>query len=408
VAGEAAGFWSYVHQDDQDEGGRILGLAARLSAAYRLLTGGTLDLFVDRDDVRWGDEWSKRINEAIAGTTFFLPIITPSDFESQECRRELLKFAAEAQRLGVEQLLMPVYWAPVPELDQAGVSALDEAIALVAQYQWQDFREVRLEDEGSSAFRKAVHALGSELARRVQEVTATGTDLPPAGGPEGVASSVGGRPGELKEASPAGSEAVDDEAPGLLELWADAEDAMPELGDILEAMTRELERVANMVKTAGARVTEADARGDTMKARLVVTQALARQLAEPAERIQELGHRYAATLVKLDPAILTMLEVAGEDESVSGPELAVFLTSLRELAAAAESTLQDLGGFVASIDDTAKLSRSLRRPLGQMRTGLHGVIDGKAIIDEWGRRAQDLERRRRPTADDEPPAGTDD
>lgn len=334
MAGEAAGFWSYVHLDDQDEGGRILGLAGRLSSAYRLLTGSTLDLFVDRDGVRWGDEWARRINEAIAGTTFFLPIITPSYFESQECRRELLKFAAEAQRLGVRQLLMPIYWAPVRELDEPGTSALDEAVALVAQYQWQDFREVRLEDENSAAFRKAVHALASELTRRVEEVTAAGTDLPPVES-ERVASPVPYGSEESQEAS-ATSPDTDDESPGFFELWADAEEAMPQIGEILEGLTQEMERVGAIVESAGTRMAEADARGSGMKARLVLTEAMAKQLDAPAENIQDLGHRYAALLLKLDPGILTMLEVLGEEESQPDSDSKEVLQSIQEFAAASD------------------------------------------------------------------------
>src|SRR5215216_2598125 len=213
MAGEPAGFWSYVHADDDAEGGRILSLASRLAAAYRLLTAEDLQLFRDRDDVRWGDEWRSRIDQAIAGTTFFLPILTPSYFTSQECRRELLKFTAEAKRLGLEQLIMPIYWAPIPELDRLGEDAADEAIALVARYQWQDFREARLEDEGSSTFRKAVYALATEIARRVEQITQHADDLP-------AGSTMDGEPERDGEVEPPQGENGEpaEEEPGLIEL----------------------------------------------------------------------------------------------------------------------------------------------------------------------------------------------
>ncbi len=177
--GQAAGFWSYVQQDDADDFGRILDLAGRLRGAYRLRQADELTLFVDRESVQWGDEWSARIDAAIAGTTFFIPVITPSYFKSQACRKELLKFERQARKLGLEQLIMPIYWVPVPELEDNPDEAGDEAITVIARYQWQDFREVRLEDESSSTFRKAVSNLANELANRATRVTATVEDAPP-------------------------------------------------------------------------------------------------------------------------------------------------------------------------------------------------------------------------------------
>ena len=70
-------------------------------AQFRLATGGdVLDLFMDRTDIRWGDEWKARIEGAIAGTTFFIPVVTPSYLRSQACRDELFQFAREAGSAG--------------------------------------------------------------------------------------------------------------------------------------------------------------------------------------------------------------------------------------------------------------------------------------------------------------------
>jgi hypothetical protein len=122
MATGAAGFWSYVHTDDAADHGLIRLLAERLRGEYQLLTGESLQLFVDRTSLQWGDAWDKRIKEAIAGTTFFIPIITPGYFKSAACRAEMLNFVGGAKRLGLESLIMPVYWSPVSELDSAGLT----------------------------------------------------------------------------------------------------------------------------------------------------------------------------------------------------------------------------------------------------------------------------------------------
>jgi hypothetical protein len=113
---EAVGFWSYVREDDEGDHRRIRALADDLREQYRIQTAEKLELFVDRESIEWGEAWKRRIDTAIAGTTFFIPIITPSYLLSPECRRELLKFVREAERLGLAQLLMSVYWVTVPAL----------------------------------------------------------------------------------------------------------------------------------------------------------------------------------------------------------------------------------------------------------------------------------------------------
>jgi len=62
----AVGFWSYVHADDEAEGGRIRRLAERIRNEYSVLTGEDLAIFVDREDIAWGDEWRRRIADALA------------------------------------------------------------------------------------------------------------------------------------------------------------------------------------------------------------------------------------------------------------------------------------------------------------------------------------------------------
>jgi hypothetical protein len=98
AAAGVGGFWSYAHADESAETGRITQLARNLQEEYSLITGQEIQLFLDRDDLTWGDNWRKHIDEALAGITFFIPILTPRYFQSEECRRELLTFTTRAAR----------------------------------------------------------------------------------------------------------------------------------------------------------------------------------------------------------------------------------------------------------------------------------------------------------------------
>jgi hypothetical protein len=383
MGGEIAGFWSYVHADDAGDGGRILSLERKLRDEYRLQTGDEISLFVDHETLGWGDEWAQRINEAIAGTTFFIPILTPSYFHSQECRNELLKFVREAERLGLKQLLMPVYWVTVPELENDPARSADEAIKVVSQYQREDLRDVRLEDEDSAAFRKAVARLAGEIARRVSTVTTAFEDAP------GSAT---------LHAVTAASDDDDDDEPGLLDVIAAGEDAMPVFNDILERVAGEIDRVGEIVNVAAQRMEAANSRNEGTKSRLVLAELLARSLDEPAGNIEQLGHRYVATLVTLDPAFHALLDMAGTTLEQTDVTTA-FLKTVQSVAFAADQAQRQLAVLLQTLRENAKFSRSLRVPLKRMQTGLQGILDGKALIEEWGRRAAEIDAKQAPDAE---------
>lgn len=85
---KTTGFFSYVHADDEAERGRIAQLARDIAERVEMLTGETIELFFDRDDLEWGDDWRNRIDNSLASTAFFIAILTPRFFTSSECRRE--------------------------------------------------------------------------------------------------------------------------------------------------------------------------------------------------------------------------------------------------------------------------------------------------------------------------------
>lgn len=238
-----AGFWSYVHRDDEAMGQRITRLAGHLRAAYGLTTGEELELFVDRESLAWGDAWRERIDVAIAGTTFFIPFLTPRYFESSECRHELLKFLGEAKRGGVEQLLLPVYYVTVHELDG---EPTDELMIAVKERQWEDFRQMRLLDEDSSPYRTAVERLAERIASIARAVSQV---------PDAKPRQLDDRHGISNDVTPAEG----DEPEGMIDKLGKGEQAFAELNETLGAMTAENEVLGRLAEQATAAVHENDA-----------------------------------------------------------------------------------------------------------------------------------------------------
>jgi TIR domain len=396
MAGEAVGFWSYVHADDEDDHGRILALAKDLESAYRLQTGERLNLFVDRDDVEWGVAWKERIDSAIAGTTFFIPIITPSYFKSPECRRELLKFTREAEALGLTELLTSVYWVRVPALQDAPEASPDEAIRLVAKYKWEPLRDERLEDRDSSLYRKSLSKLAEKLedrarqAAEVEDIPTTTTvilDSP-------SISEIGS-----VEIQASHSE-VDDG--GVLDHLAGAEEAMPRVGDLLVELTKEIETVGELTENAGHGIDAAAQRGQGAKAALTVTNRLAHELAGPASAIASIGREYGQALAEVDLGIHAQLDLIEESGQPSRTDRET-LREIQGLRTASGHGANGLNAMLEGMEPISKLSRSLRAPLGELRNGLLGVLDGNAVIEGWGKRATELLEDCEFGSDDEDP-----
>lgn len=359
-----AGFWSYTHRDDELDQGRVLRLADRLRDEYALLTGEDLRLFVDRDDLSWGDEWRSRIDEALEGTAFFIPVITPRYFASAECRKELLRFSGHAKSLGVEELLLPILYTRVPEME--GDEIEDEAVALIAKTQYEDWRTLRLEDEDSPVYRQAVNRLASRLAEIAERVSQPSVE-------------------EIGQATPAVGEPAD--APGFLDLMAVAEEAMPRWTSTIEQFGPAMEALAAAAEMATVEMEKSDARGAGFGGRLNVARLYAAAVTEPAEEILELGSRYAADLVEIDPAIRTLIRHA-EEEEPEGEELdsvCELFASMQYLVRESRSAVESLEELIASMRPVEKMTKIVRAPHATIRKGLRNVTDGQAVLEEWDR-----------------------
>jgi TIR domain len=391
MAEGAAAFWSYTRADDEGDHGRVQSLAQQLVSQFRLATGGdVLDLFMDRTDIRWGDEWKARIEGAIAGTTFFIPVITPSYFRSQACRDELFQFAREAEKAGLERLLMPIYWRTVPDLEEAPEESPDAAIRLVHHANYEDLRSARLEDEESAVFRKAVDTLAEELVRRATEAERV-DDRPPEprrGPPSGEVVVAGV---ELDRDENVDQSDDGEEAPGMLDRLVAGEDALAEIMVTTEAIGEALERVGAIAQSANAEIVAAAAKGSGgARAVLTATERFAQQLDDPAKALERLGNDYSMKLADLDDGVKAQLELWFPGGDTLTPEQREELKSFEGVAAISDQMADQLDEFLSIVEPMTSMSRSLRVPLRRMRKGLQGITDGRSTIRHWADGAAEL------------------
>ncbi|WP_123820519.1 toll/interleukin-1 receptor domain-containing protein [Kitasatospora cineracea] len=361
---EPSGFWSYTHRDNDLDDGRILRLAEAIGNEYEIITGDELKVFVDSKAIAWGDAWRVKIDSAIFGITFLIPVMTPRFFLSQECRKEVITFAGHAASLGLEDLLLPIHYVNVPKLtdDPSG----DEVMSLLAQRQWVDWRDLRLESEQSPAYRKAIHELAVRLSGIVE--AAMTIDRPIMG------------------------QASEDDEPGFIEVMASAEEALPRWTKAVEELGRATVQISSEMEWATEQISQSDSRGGGFAGRLAVSRQLKERLMAPVDEISLLGSQYSAELIQVDPAVLQVIRTVAdgglsEDDFQAAQD---FFTSIKELCKSVEVAMPQIESFREGVHGAARSSKELRPVLNDLQVSLQKVIDGETIIAEWGRLIDEL------------------
>ena len=359
------GFWSYVHADDEAEGSRISRLARDVSGQFQMLTGEPLELFLDRDAIKWGAEWKDKIDSSLASVAFFIPVLTPRYFMSPECRRELQFFARRATSLGLKELVLPLLYLDVPGLRDE--SHQDDLMALVRAFQWEDWHELRFAETSAGEYRRAVAKLAARLVeanRQVERVDVAGQVL------------------QFDEGT---SEGVD-EAPGFIDRVATAEEALPKLVETMTAIGKDIELIGQTMREATGDVKRGDSQAKGFGVRLLVAKRVARQLTDPVERIRSFGADFASQLHEVDQGVRTILEHAAAEvqrEPNSKAAVCEFFGAVRTMSAAAHEGLGSIQGMIDAIAPLEKMSRDLRPVLRRLRQGLTAMVEAREVSDEW-------------------------
>src|SRR5215207_2254672 len=100
-----AAFFSYVHDDDKHDNGRITKLRQMLEEEVRALSGEDFVIFQDYEDIHWGQKWEERLNGALDGSTFLISVVTPRYLRREFCRKEVLRFSEREKQLNRNDLL---------------------------------------------------------------------------------------------------------------------------------------------------------------------------------------------------------------------------------------------------------------------------------------------------------------
>lgn len=365
---QATGFWSYVHKDDEAEGGRISRLARDVVAQYELLTGEPIDLFLDKDSIEWGADWRGKIDASLSSVAFFIPVLTPRYFLSAECRHELQYFARRATALGIKELVLPLLYVEVPVLSEDPTT--DDLIVLVNTFQREDWTGLRFAAPASEEYRRGVAGLASRLV--AANAQAEGVDVVEAAE-------------ELERSSSIGDEASE---PGWMDRVGTAETTMPEWTETLNSITQEIQAVGQLMTKATQDMQRGEAQGKGIAARLTIARQVAQKLSEPADRIYALGSRFASQLHDVDDGLRVLFERAPaeiERDPSNKATVCEFFATMRHLADSSREAIGAVQGLMDTFSPIEAASRDLRRPFRRLREGLSAMLEAREVTDEWVR-----------------------
>ncbi|RYV49410.1 toll/interleukin-1 receptor domain-containing protein [Pengzhenrongella frigida] len=359
--GRTSVFWSYAHEDDANSHGAILRLRDDLADAYSLLSGTSIEIFVDRESIDWGAVWKRGIDSALSEASFLIPIMTPRYFTRPECRRELLEFYAQAKRSDLMELVLPLLYMPIADFSEDNS---EEAIRIASTLQYIPWTTLCLLDNTDVKYRKAVHDLAARLHELLESVATTQL--------------------ERERVAVKAPDTVEEDLAGLL---GDAERMWP---DWLEAVFSDEIRkaqVSSIQETFNARRRRlrhsraaATVINGTYQQQAAAELPLAKQYLADAET-------YSARTIELDPVIRAVCRAAE-----SRPAATDLLLELREKVANALAPIREIeraraDGFEMSLRDFIEempyVTQTWKEIQRLVTRGEALVIEANAIVTRW-------------------------
>jgi hypothetical protein len=163
---ELIGFFSYARDDDTDFKGALSALRERIRKELRGQLGRsapTFKLWQDTLAIPHGALWEKEINQAVAQSVFFIPIITPSALNSSFCREEFDRFLEREAALGRDDLIFPILYIRVPALADEGKRRDNYLLNIIHARQYANWTHLRLRDVGEPEYATAIESFCRDI-----------------------------------------------------------------------------------------------------------------------------------------------------------------------------------------------------------------------------------------------------
>jgi CheY-like chemotaxis protein len=164
-------FLSYTRKDDEFFGGYITAFRKTLENAVHVVSGKeTFKVFQDVEGIVIGENWKKKLNDVIHGSSFFVPMLSPLFFNSKPCIEEVEEFLEHERTLNRDDLILPVYFLVTAKLEKKEEREKDPIAKELATRQMFDWRENAKLPLQEPAAREAILELAREIAAATERL----------------------------------------------------------------------------------------------------------------------------------------------------------------------------------------------------------------------------------------------
>lgn len=161
-AADANLFFSYCHQDNEHLNNGMIDLIRAVKEEYEF-SYGPLNVFIDTEAIKWGDEWRSVIGRSLDSTNFLLPAITRRYLTSSFCKEEYSDFK-DALKRNPGGRILPLLW--VDNSDTKKTAEADPLFKNLYDLQYIKVDHLRNLKETDSEYQSVVR----EIVEKLHEV----------------------------------------------------------------------------------------------------------------------------------------------------------------------------------------------------------------------------------------------
>lgn len=358
------GFISYSHKDNSHH--FIESLKNELCAEFNIITGDELQIFIDKDDLQWGDHWENKIENGILTANFFIPIISQNYFKSESCVQELRLFFANTGEDTARQLILPIKYTDIDEND---LTTNSDLLSKVFSYQYEDWSLTRFCSPGEKEYRLAIHKMALRLrnANRVLLERLTNDTSP----------NVNSCPNITTKELP-GKEADNNY------FYLECIDEVPEWSfKLTEELNALSEETNNLTAVANDGTRQLDSLGTNKNSKniLNITANMGSRLNGIADHFDQHSQACANLIYDFDPKMNCIIEYFSQNENKESIEAS------KQILTMADATKESMAKFdklEQVLEKTERISRPLYKPLRKIRESLLVCNGAFKLVVGWG------------------------
>lgn len=205
-----------------------------------------------------------------------------------------------------------------------------------------------------------------------------------------TANDLAAMPAEPPSQTEDGNDEEEDEEGGVLDKIAEVEVTLPLWNQTIDEMAAEIRKIGPIFEAGTAQIKKSDSLNKGISGRLAIFKGIAKNLNEPASKIEALGKRYIEQFNLVEPGLLAVLDLAEGSKDNPDEDYTDFLENILGLAESGGEGLTSVAGMIDNMHSVSSMSKDMRKVLKKVRNGLDAVLESKPRMETWAKRIREL------------------